>query len=332
MAEKPKIEEKGYKVKISDAAALAAELRAKGGERHGDDYAERIGKSFLNNVLSRVADGTLSPATGGGGSAIVDEVGRMVDVVDKLRGKGKDNDDDEDRPRRRRRRRSDDDDDDDYDDRRSPRRGGSDGMDGRLVIQVVDKLGATTRDVVENMTKNQQNMMDRLEKIMDRGDDRKRGREPSKFEELAYAALAEKLNGGNPLETTIGILQAGEKFRETLGIGGGRGEDDLDKFIARERLRIEEKRTDADIEDMRETREMRSGLVAALPQLVGRRKAAMDDDEGDEDESKEAPRYRYSCDACKHRWISTTKPEPGAIIGCPKCKQQLEIGGIGDSA
>ena len=323
--------DRGFRVGVGEAAAIAAGAgRGSSSSGHSDTYAERIGKSFLDKVLERAADGVFGPGGGGGGGDQVEQLGRMVDVVDKVRGRRGDDDDASTRRGRRVRRRDDDDEDDD--DRDRPRRRGSDSSD------------ATIMKVVTLLTDSQKEMFKELKSmIRDRDDDdderpRRRGRgrdrddEPSPFEKLAYEALQDKLHNNDPLGTTMGILNAGKQLREAMGVDdrGSGGDDDLDRFIAKERLRLEGKKVDAEIEDMRENRESRSGFVSMLPTLLGRRRQRG----GQDPATPQQPgpqTYAYTCDACKHRWQSGQVPVPGGHITCPSCSQELTIGGISES-
>jgi hypothetical protein len=299
--------DRGFRVGISEAAAVAAASGVGKSARAGDDYAERIGRSFLDKVMERAAEGVIPGGANGGAMGSVKELGEMADIIDRIRGRGQD----DDGPRRRSR-------------PKVIRVGRSNGgSNDRLLIALIENFGNTLKDVVKSNRESLEDLLDRLDRRLEEGEGGRRGKdkEPSEIEQLALLALKEKISGNDPLQTTMGIIQAGQKLREALGVQESSSDDDLDKYIARERMALERRRVDAEIEDMRETREQRGGFIAALPQIVGGKRRRTADS---------PPLYRYQCAVCHNKWRSEERPEPGKTITCPQCSAGLEIARVGD--
>jgi DNA-directed RNA polymerase subunit RPC12/RpoP len=307
-AEKTEMD-KGFRVSIDEAAELASRARTGGGGKSStDSYAERIGKTFLDKILERAADGVFGGGGPAGGDAL-DSLSKTLDVVGKAReafgiDRRRRDDDDDDEPRRSR---------------------GSDDLILRLVVSVVDKFTTGMQSVADKFSEAMKDSNSKFERLLEKlgGEEgtKKKGGD-SKLEEMAWNLLQQQLQR-NPTAEIAAAVEVVKSLRENLGLGG-LGEDtdkDIDMFLARERMRIENKRVDAEIEDMRENREMRSSFFAALPQILRRRRSGSG--------SEESPLYRYTCDACKHEWLSSQRPRAGDTITCPSCSRTLEIGEIG---
>lgn len=262
-----------------------------------DELLERIGNTFLNKILQKVAESSVDGAVTQQTDAIT-QAKAAVELIRELRSL-------DGGARRKIKLAS-----------LRPKSGAGDAamtkMFTELIGKIVDMVGETRKDLAEMVRDSEQRTREMIKEIVK---DNNSGKADNRLEQVLWSMLEQRLNS-DPLRE---YLQLREHFRQELGSG----EEDLEKYLTKRKLDIEEQKAlrETQIEEKRlEVQDKVLGVFAEIARSRGAGPAHPPSPPPPQ--QPEQPLYRIRCQQCGNEWVT---PKREDTVVCPGCSTELRV-------